>query len=74
MSSQTSVRSGLRGDYRKDKTMLKKLMLMLFLSLVMSATAAPIMKSVFGIGSTTAYAQDSQGDDDNQGDENVDEQ
>jgi hypothetical protein len=53
-------------------TMLKKLMLMLFLSLVMSGTAAPIMKSVFGIGSTTAYAaedDDSQGDSDAQGED-----
>ena len=58
----------------KGNDHLKKLMLMLFLSLLMSGTAAPIMKSVFGIGSTTAYAQDSQGEDDNQGDEDIDEQ
>ena len=37
--------------------MLKKLILVLFLSLVMSGTAAPIFKSFVGIGSTTAYAQ-----------------
>ena len=44
--------------------MLKKLMLVLFLALVMSGTAAPIMKSFVGIGSTTAYAgQGDQGDD-----------
>jgi len=52
--------------------MLKKLMLMLFLSLVMSGTTAPILKSFFGIGSTTAYAQndDDQGqDDDDQGED-----
>jgi hypothetical protein len=54
--------------------MLKKLMLVLFLSLVMSGTAAPILNSYFGIGSTAAYAQDTQGDDDAQGDENVDTQ
>lgn len=54
--------------------MLKKLMLMLFLSLVMSGTAAPILKSFFGIGSSAAYAQmfrpnddDDQGDNDSQG-------
>jgi hypothetical protein len=57
-----------------EMTMLKKLMLMLFLSLVMSGTAAPILKSYFGIGSTTAHAADTQGDDDAQGDENDDEQ
>ena len=48
--------------------MLKKLMLTLFLGLVMSGTAAPILKSFFGIGSTTAYAQN----DDDQGDDNDD--
>ena len=52
--------------------MLKKLMLMLFLGLVMSGPAAPILKSFFGIGSTTTYAQmtdddDHQGENDNQG-------
>jgi len=47
--------------------MLKKLVLMLFLSLVMSGTAAPIMKSFFGIGSTAAYAADT--DDDGQGED-----
>jgi len=44
--------------------MLKKLMLMLFLSLVMSGPAAPIMKSFVGIGSTAAYAQDEDDDED----------
>ena len=49
--------------------MLKKLMLMLFLGMVLSGPAAPILKSYFGIGSTTAHAADTQGDDDNQGDD-----
>ena len=52
--------------------MLKKLILTLILGLVMSGTAAPILKSFVGIGSTTAYAQDSQSDDNNPGDEDVD--
>jgi len=47
--------------------MLKKLMLMLFLSLVMSGTAAPILKSFVGIGSTAAYAADT--DNDGQGED-----
>jgi hypothetical protein len=55
-------------------TLLKKLMLMLFLGMVLSGPAAPILKSYFGIGSTTAHAADTQGDDDAQGDENDDEQ
>jgi hypothetical protein len=53
-------------------TLLKKLMLMLFLGMVLSGPAAPILKSYFGIGSTTAYAQndDDQGqDDDDQGED-----
>jgi len=36
--------------------MLKKLMLILFLSLVMSGAAAPVLKSFVGVGSITAYA------------------
>jgi hypothetical protein len=48
--------------------MLKKLMLILFLGMVLSGPAAPILKSFFGIGSTTAYAQN----DDDQGDDNDD--
>jgi len=66
----------LRGDYRKEMTMLKKLMLTLILGMIMSGPAAPILKSFFGIGSTTAYAvedDDSQGDNDNQG-EDLDQQ
>jgi len=56
----------------KEMTMLKKLMLILFLGLVMSGPGAPILKSFLGIGSTMAYAQmtdddDDQGDNDNQG-------
>ena len=54
--------------------MLKKLMLMLFLTLVMSGAAAPVLKSFVGIGSTTAHADDNQGDDNSQGDEDDDEQ
>ena len=54
--------------------MLKKLMLVLFLSLVMSGTVAPILKSYFGIGSTAAYAQEGQqGDDDSNDDSDEDE-
>ena len=53
---------------------LKKLMLILFLALVMSGTAAPIMKSFVGMGSTAAYADqgendDEMGNDDFDGDE-----
>jgi len=56
--------------------MLKKLMLMLFLSLVMSGAAAPILKSFVGIGSTAAYAQDDngQGEDLDPDDQGEDEQ
>ena len=49
--------------------MLKKLMLILFLGLVMSGPAAPILKSFLGIGSTSASAQMTE-DDDDQGDNN----
>jgi hypothetical protein len=52
----------------KEMIMLKKLMLILFLGMVLSGPAAPILKSFFGIGSTTAYAQN----DDDQGDDNDD--
>ena len=53
--------------------MLKKLMLTLFLALVMSGAAAPIMKSFIGIGSTAAYAQGDQGEnDDTQDDDDFD--
>ena len=48
--------------------MLKKLMLILFLGMIMSGPAAPILKSFLGIGSTTAYAQN----DDDQGEDNDD--
>jgi len=54
--------------------MLNKLLLALILGMIMSGPAAPILKSFLGVGSTTAYAQDTQGDDNSQGDENVDEQ
>ena len=52
--------------------MLKKLMLTLILGMIMSGPAVPILKSFFGIGSTTAYAaedDDNQGDNDNQGED-----
>ena len=48
--------------------MLKKLMLILFLGMIMSGPAAPILKSFLGIGSTTAYAQN----DGDQGEDNDD--
>ena len=38
--------------------MLKKLMLILILVMIMSGPAAPILKSLVGIGSTTVYAAD----------------
>jgi hypothetical protein len=41
--------------------------------MIMSGPAAPILKSFLGIGSTTAYAQNDQGDDnDAQGEDNDD--
>jgi hypothetical protein len=51
--------------------MTKKLMLILILGMIMSGPAAPILKSFIGIGSSTAYAQDDDGqgeNDDAQGD------
>jgi len=52
--------------------MLKKLMLALILGMIISAPAAPILKSFFGIGSTTAYAanDDSGGNEDGDQDNN----
>jgi hypothetical protein len=50
-------------------TMLKKLMLILFLGMIMSGSAAPILKSFVGIGSTTAYAADGNQDGDSQGED-----
>ena len=51
-------------------TLLKKLMLILFMGMIVAGPATPIFKSLFGIGSTAAYAvEDDQGDDNNQGDE-----
>jgi hypothetical protein len=50
--------------------MLKKLMLTLILGMAISGPAAPILKNVFGLGATHAYAaedDDSQGDNDLQG-------
>ena len=49
--------------------MLKKLMLILFLGMIMSGSAAPILKSFVGIGSTTAYAADGNQDGDSQGED-----
>jgi hypothetical protein len=41
--------------------------------MIMSGPAAPILKSFLGFGSTAAYAQDDQGDDnDAQGEDNDD--
>jgi hypothetical protein len=54
--------------------MMKKLMLILILGMIMSGPAAPILKSFFGIGSSTAYAvedDDNQGDNDNQGEDEL---
>ena len=52
-------------------TLLKKLMLVLFLGMIVAGPATPIFKSLFGIGSTAAYAavgEDDQGEnDDGQG-------
>ena len=42
--------------------MWKKLMLTLILGMIMSGPAAPILKSFFGIGSTTVYANNDQGE------------
>jgi hypothetical protein len=49
--------------------MLKKLMLILILGMIMSGTAAPILKSFVGIGSTAAYAADGDQDGDSQGED-----
>ena len=52
-------------------TLLKKLMLILFMGMIVAGPATPIFKSLFGIGSTTVYAagedDDAQGDSDAQG-------
>ena len=52
-------------------TLLKKLMLVLFLGMIVAGPATPIFKSLFGVGSTAAYAagedDDAQGDNDDQG-------
>jgi len=52
--------------------MLKKLLLILFLGMILGGPATPIFKSLFGIGSTAAWAvenDDSQGDNDEQGED-----
>jgi len=41
----------------------------LILGMIMSATAAPILKSFVGIGSTPAYAADGDQDGDSQGED-----
>jgi hypothetical protein len=57
----------------RSLTMMKKLLLTLILGMIMSGPAAPILKSFLGFGSTAAYAQDDQGDDnDAQGEDNDD--
>jgi hypothetical protein len=51
-------------------TLLKKLMLVLFLGMIVAGPATPIFKSLFGVGSTAAYAvedDNNQGDNDDQG-------
>jgi hypothetical protein len=70
--SETSVVRLTTSQQKGDAIMLKKLMLILFLAMILGGPATPIFKSFFGIGSTTAYAQndDDQGeDDDDQGED-----
>jgi hypothetical protein len=49
---------------------LQKLLMLALLAAAVSATTAPTLGKVLGFGHSAAYAQDSQGDDDAQGDEN----
>jgi len=61
-SRQTAVRNKSQADgawrpQQKGDDMMK-MMLILILGMIMSGPAAPISKSFFGIGSTTAYAGD----------------
>jgi hypothetical protein len=50
---------------------MKRLLLLLLLAAFIGSTATPILSSVVGLGPTAAYAgnDDSQGDNDNQGED-----
>jgi hypothetical protein len=51
---------------------LQKLFLIALLGAAVSATTVPTLSKVIGFGHSAAFAQDSQGDDNGQGDQNVD--
>ena len=51
---------------------LQKLLLIALLAAAVSATTMPTLGKVLGFGHTVAFAQDSQGDDDDQGEDNND--
>jgi hypothetical protein len=51
---------------------LQKLLMLALLAAAVSATTAPTIGKVLGFGHTAAFAQNSQGDDNNQGNQDID--